>query len=166
MHGGFTWGSAHGAGVSGMCFRYGPVSRNFRPRTIQGTRGWLFRSKLRDQSRRVYAPLPAQHQLEDWLRAASSTSGFFAVEADARQAVRTACDIEGGQRWATKSVGTVTHSCLPCSGRALHVATCIGAESNLSASSMVFVFELEAIIYICRAAWVAPMHWRSRSDVS
>jgi hypothetical protein len=49
----------------------------------------------------------------------------------------------------TKSAGTVTHSCLPCSGSApLHVASCIGPESNLSVSSMLFVFELEAIIYM------------------
>jgi hypothetical protein len=66
----------------------------------------------------------------------------------------------------TKSVVTVIHSCLPCSGSALHVATCIGPESNLSASSMLFVFELEAITYICRAAWVAPVHWRNRCHVS
>ena len=48
----------------------------------------------------------------------------------------------------TKSVVTVTHSCLPCSGRALHVASCIDPESNLSVSGMLFVFELEAIIYM------------------
>ena len=45
----------------------------------------------------------------------------------------------------TKSVSIVT---LPCSDYALHVATCIGPESNIVASSMVFVFELEAIIYM------------------
>ena len=45
----------------------------------------------------------------------------------------------------TKSVSIVT---LPCSDLALHVATCIGPESNIVASSMVFVFELEAIIYM------------------
>jgi hypothetical protein len=112
-------------------------------------------STLRDQSRRVHAPLLAEHELANWLRAASSTSSFFAVDADARQAVRTAYDIEGGERCVTKSVWIVTHSCLPCSDRALHVAALsLGASArvaNVSASSMVFLFELEAIIYMkCR----------------
>jgi hypothetical protein len=63
--------------------------------------------------------------------------------------VRTACDIEGGERWATKSALIVPHFCLPCSDRALlHIAMCIGPDSNILASSMVFVFELEAITYM------------------
>ena len=92
----------------------------------------------------MYAPVPAQHQLENWLRAASSTNTFFAVDADARRTLLVTSKVE--RRWVTKSAGTVTHSCLPCSGSApLHVASCIGPESNVSAFK-VFVFELEAII--------------------
>ena len=106
----------------------------------------------------MYAPLPAQHELENWSRAASPTNSFFADYADARQVVRPAC-IEGGARWVTKSVGTVTHSRLPYSDRALlHVATCIGPESNVSAFK-VFVFELEAII--CRAGLSSLRAWRN-----
>ncbi len=52
----------------------------------------------RDQSRRVYAPVPAQHQLENWLRAASSTNSFFAAYADARRTLLVTSKVDSGGR--------------------------------------------------------------------